>query len=42
MKTQRNKEFSTIRKLKKQVTDLEKRCEEIEVILITMLQEKKQ
>ena len=42
MKIQRNKEFSTIRKLKKQVVDLEKRCVEIETTLITMLQEKKQ
>ena len=42
MKAQRNKEFSTIRKLKKQVIDLEKRCEEIELVMITMLQEKKQ
>jgi|TARA_R110000851_G_scaffold124968_2_gene255572 hypothetical protein len=38
MKQSRNKEFSTIRKLKKQVIDLEKRCEEIELIVITMLQ----
>ena len=42
MKAQRNKEFSTIRKLKRQVVDLEKRCEEIELIVIKMLQEKKQ
>ena len=42
MKAPRNKEFSTIRKLKKQIIDLEKRCEEIELIMITMLQEKKQ
>tara|TARA_R110000822_G_scaffold10410_2_gene39508 strand:- start:518 stop:646 length:129 start_codon:yes stop_codon:yes gene_type:complete len=42
MKAQRNKEFSTIRKLKRQVVDLEKRCEEIELIIIKMLQEKKQ
>jgi hypothetical protein len=42
MKAQRNKEFSTIRKLKYKVKDLEKRCEEIELILITMLQEKNQ
>jgi len=42
MKVQRNKEFSTIRKLKKQVIDLEKRCEEIELIMIAILQEKKQ
>ena len=42
MKAQRNKEFSTIRKLKKQVIDLEKRCEEIELVMIAILQEKKQ
>ena len=42
MKTQRNKEFSTIRKLKKRVIDLEKRCAEIELIVIAILQEKKQ
>jgi|TARA_R110000796_G_scaffold18688_13_gene56554 hypothetical protein len=37
-----NKQFTTVRKLTNKVKDLEKRCEEIEVILITMLQEKKQ
>jgi|TARA_R110000824_G_scaffold130365_1_gene292186 hypothetical protein len=42
MKPTRSKEFSTIKKLKRQVVDLEKRCEEIELIMITMLQEKKQ
>ena len=42
MKAQRNKEFSTIRKLKKQVIDLEKRCEEIELIVFAILKEKKQ
>tara|TARA_R100001377_G_scaffold10501_1_gene5264 strand:+ start:172 stop:300 length:129 start_codon:yes stop_codon:yes gene_type:complete len=42
MKAQRSKDSSTVRKLKKQVIDLEKRCEEIELVMITMLQEKKQ
>jgi hypothetical protein len=42
MKPHRNREFSEIRKLKKRYVDLEKRCEEIELILITILQEKKQ
>jgi hypothetical protein len=38
MKRESNKQFSTIRKLKKQVIDLEKRCEEIETIMIAVLQ----
>ena len=38
MKRESNKQFSTIRKLKKQVIDLEKRCEEIETIIIAVLQ----
>ena len=42
MKTESNKQFTTVRKLTNKVRDLEKRCEEIELILITMLQEKKQ
>ena len=42
MKVQRSKEFSTIRKLTNKVKDLEKRCEEIELVMIRMLEEKKQ
>tara|TARA_R100001377_G_scaffold20529_1_gene10795 strand:+ start:533 stop:661 length:129 start_codon:yes stop_codon:yes gene_type:complete len=42
MKPQRSKEFTTLRKLSKKVEDLEKRCEEIELVVIVMLQEKKQ
>ena len=42
MKAKRSKEFSTIRKLTNKVKDLEKRCEEIELIVIEILQEKKQ
>ena len=38
MKQNRSKQFSTIRKLKKQVIDLEKRCQEIETIMIAVLQ----
>ena len=37
-----NKQFTTVRNLTNKVKDLEKRCEEIELILITILQEKKQ
>ena len=36
-----NKQFTTVRSLTNKVKDLEKRCEEIELILITLLQEKK-
>ena len=42
MKPQRSKEFTTLRKLSKKVEDLEIRCEEIELVVIVMLQEKKQ
>tara|TARA_B100000768_G_C10924285_1_gene226922 strand:- start:16 stop:144 length:129 start_codon:yes stop_codon:yes gene_type:complete len=42
MKAQRSKEFSAIRKLTNKVKDLEKRCEEIELVMIRMLEEKKQ
>jgi len=42
MKPENNKQFSTIRKLSKKVEDLEKRCEEVELVIITILQEKKQ
>ena len=45
MKQMRNKEllpFRVIKKLTKRITDLEKRCEELELILICMLEEKKQ
>mgnify|MGYP000368424286 CR=1 FL=1 len=36
-----NKQFTTVRSLTNKVNDLEKRCEEIELILIALLQEKK-
>jgi len=42
MKPENNKQFSTIRKLSKKVGDLEKRCEEVELVIIAILQEKKQ
>tara|TARA_B100000780_G_C20786590_1_gene312368 strand:+ start:190 stop:318 length:129 start_codon:yes stop_codon:yes gene_type:complete len=42
MKKKSNKQFTTVRKLGSKVKDLQKRCEEIELIVITMLQEKKQ
>tara|TARA_R110002051_G_C8592587_1_gene479019 strand:+ start:82 stop:216 length:135 start_codon:yes stop_codon:yes gene_type:complete len=41
MKPQRSKEFTTLRKLSKKVEDLEKRCEEIELILLFIVGEKK-
>ena len=37
MKKQTNKQFSTVRKLTSKVRDMESRFEEIELILITMM-----
>ena len=37
-----NKQVTTIRSLTNKVKDIEKRCEEIELILIKMLEEKSQ
>ena len=37
MKKQTNKQFSTVRKLTNKVRDMESRFEEIELILITMM-----
>tara|TARA_R110000851_G_scaffold76110_1_gene167456 strand:+ start:205 stop:390 length:186 start_codon:yes stop_codon:yes gene_type:complete len=37
-----NKQFTTVRSLTNKVKDLEKRCEEIELILIKMLEDKSQ
>jgi|TARA_R110000796_G_scaffold237743_2_gene357871 hypothetical protein len=38
MKRESNKQFSTVRKLTNKVKDLEKRCEEIELIMIAVLE----